>query len=223
VKKLILPLAAAFAVSSAAALASGDPESSPSASASASASPSASSSASAPPPPPPPISQVVPATPSDAPTTEWETTKPAWSKSFGAELYRCEARLVREWLKVECEPTNGLAPVTFGAVWGIAGDLSGATAKVPPLGKTMPGFKPASTEPWELEIWKKTVAAGGRAEVVLPLRPGSAMLVELGRMGWAREYSGDFEMVLPGPLLEVSWAKGEPQPRVVLDGVVVIQ
>lgn len=199
--------------------------SSASASTGASASAAPSASASAKPPPPPPITQSVPTTSSEAPKAEWDSAPVVWSAEFppGAESrYRCEAQLVREWLKLRCEDPTDV--VMFGAVWGMAGDLKGVTASVPPRATTRPGLKPEGTSEWQLEKYKRTIGMGGRAEVVVPLRPGSAALVELGRMGWdSGSYGDSFEVPFSGPLLETSWAKGEASPRVVLEGVVIME
>ncbi len=209
----------------------------PSAAASASATASASASASeSAVPPPKPIARAIPVEPSEAPKDEWASAETVWSHelTIGGGGWRtprrltCSVSMVREWLRVRCETPNATKedkndPTTLGAVGGVAGDLKEASARVDPLAKTMPDLDMANQTEWEQKMYRSTLGMGGRAEVVVPLRPGSSSLIEVGRLLWEFGYDSAFRVTETGVLLETSWAKGETSPRVLVGGLRVLE
>lgn len=205
------------------------------ASASASAPVSASASASAVP-PPKPVARAIPTAPSEAPKDDWASAETIWSHELtvGGGGWRtprrltCSVSMVREWLRVRCETPNATKadkkdPTTLGAVWGMAGDLKEASARVDPLAKTMPDLDMPNQHEWDQKMYRSTLGMGGRAEVVVPLRQGSSSLIEVGRLLWEFGYDSAMRVTDAGVLLETSWAQGETGPRVVLGGLRVLE
>ena len=227
-------LSAALASAAGVALASGGsaPSAAPVTSVTASASATVGASASAAQAPPPkPITATFPTTPSEPPNTEWESAPVLWSHIYATKdepRIRCDVFNVREWLRLRCESPKETVndktdPATFGAVWGMAGDLAEVSANVVPLFKSMPEFRPGGKDEWAQKFLATTLAMGGRVEVTLPLRPKQAALIEIGRLVWEHGYSSSIEVPRVGLLLETAWAEGEPRPHVALGGVVVLE
>ena len=69
--------------------------------------------------------------------------------------------------------------------------------------------------PWWVDV--------GSRIVVVPLRPGSSSLIEVGRLLWEFGYDSATRVPDAGALLETSWAKGETGPRVILGGFRVLE
>jgi hypothetical protein len=122
----------------------------------------------------------------------------------------CAPIAVREWVRLTCTPRHGDKPskdILFGVVWGVAGDLSSVKGQ----------FQPAS----ELPLYQKMAPGlhgdlfrkmGASATVTFQVRPESAFVLSIGRIGWDFGYDGSWVFSRSGVLVDVSWAAGEKAP-----------
>jgi hypothetical protein len=184
-------------------------------------SPSATASASAPPTErATPLAEYAwPTTPSEEPKDdEWAsaTTLEGVNTQVQSVSWRpplslgCSQIAVREWVRISCTPpTNGLEEAFVGVVWGMAGDLSSTKAFFL-LAYELDRYKAPPQNGME-ELTRKM---GASATITFPVRPGSAELLSLDRIGWDETYDGASVFSQSGMLIDVSWALGEKSPTI---------
>ena len=118
----------------------------------------------------------------------------------------CSPSLVREWLRVTCDPGPSWY---FGIVWGMAGDLSTAKGAI----AIAPGAPP-KTRADDDHILDMTRKMGVSTTLIVALRPGASSVISIDRMAWEEEYEGQSVNMHPGVLLDISWALGEKSPTI---------
>lgn len=182
---------------------------------------SASASASAPLPTmaPPPVAHVWPKEPSPEPKEEeWSgATKLGEVPLKGDDwTYRgmmlCTKSALRDWVRVSCVPpmTAESGPY-FGVIWAMAGDASTVKSSFL-LNSELPTFAAAPKDIIE-DLTRKMAA---HADVTFQVKPGSALVLDIDRIGWAWGYDGSSVDTSPGVELDVSWALGEDEPSFVI-------
>jgi hypothetical protein len=94
-------------------------------------------------------------------------------------------------------------------VWGVAGDLKDVKAWFKMLGELGPPADPTSSV--------DHIKIGGAAygTVSFPVRPGSAFVLSLDRLGVDENYDGGiFIGTSQGIVIDVSWVTGEKAPTI---------
>lgn len=121
----------------------------------------------------------------------------------------CFARVVREWVRLRCDPTNDDA--SYGVVWGLAGDTSSLKTKMPLRATLEPNKNPGDF------FGESRRQMGAYATVAFQLKPGNAFFADVNEMGWDFGGWGDaFLFVRRAVTIEVSWAAGEKTPAILL-------
>lgn len=134
----------------------------------------------------------------------------------------CRVWALREWVRIECVPPD--LPVKhflefqrfYGSFWGIAGDISGTSAKFPLVSKVEKYAKSLKPEQVSDRLMLNMGASG---IVTFRAKYGSATLLRMDQIFWAENYDGGGNVLVnPGILIDVSWALGEKYPTILLNG-----
>lgn len=126
--------------------------------------------------------------------------KPWWRR----ETLTCTQRAVREWMRITCTPASEFT--SYGVVWGAAGDLSTAKAKLP-LRRDMPGYKPP-----ENAFETMTPAMAVSATLTFQVKVGSATVLQVDEIEFVSDWGWAGVVARPGFIVDVSWAAGEKAP-----------
>lgn len=133
-----------------------------------------------------------------------------WEKGGIGVARTCVLRVVREWVRVRCDPVS--ESTSYGVVWGAAGDLSSVKARMPLRGTVNPNKAPPQSF-----IEESTLKMGAYVTLSFQAKPGSAFLVDIHEMGWEFGGWGDgFLNVSSAVQVELSWAAGEKTPSILL-------
>lgn len=152
---------------------------------------------------------------------EWEKAIPLEMVKMGEEnrwawwnVVTCKPRVVREWVQLTCgapPKENGEVFPFFGALWGMAGDLSTIKASFTPASELEKYKAPPKNDD---ERW--TQKLGVRATTVFQIKPGSAFVIQFDELFWNENYEGTNLEPRTGMLVDVSWALGEKSPSIFL-------
>jgi hypothetical protein len=156
--------------------------------------------------------------------TELESITTVATSGWLKKPVKCRQRALREWMRIDCSPPD---PPTkeflegqrfYGSLWGLAGDVSGASGQFQLVSAVETYAKATAPNPTDVP-GRLTRAMGAVGTVIFQAKYGSATMLRLDEIFWAEHYDGGGNvLVSPGIVIDVSWALGEKQPTITLLG-----
>jgi hypothetical protein len=158
-----------------------------------------------------------------ASATELESVTTVASSGWLKMPAKCRQRVLREWMRLDCSPPD--PPKNFpegqrfyGSLWGLAGDISGASGQFQLVSAVETYAKKTDPNPTNV-AGRFTRAMGAVGTVIFQAKYGNATMLRLDEIFWAEQYDGGGNVLLsPGIVIDVSWALGEKHPTITLLG-----
>lgn len=148
--------------------------------------------------------------------TELEPGQSSGPSGWLTRNVRCRQRALRDWMRIDCDAPGHLNNDTdhfFGSIWGVAGEVSGASASFVSTSTLERFQKPLEPRDEGGRIMRRM---GATASLTFQVKYGSASMFRIDEIFYAENYMGEGSVLLdPGLVVEVSWALGEKHPSLV--------
>jgi hypothetical protein len=156
--------------------------------------------------------------------TELESITTVASSAWVKKPVKCRQRVLREWVRIDCSPPDPPTKEFFegqrfyGSLWGLAGDISGASGQFQLVSSIEAYAKKTDPDPTNVGA-RLTRAMGAVGTAIFQAKYGNATMLRLDQAFWAENYDGGGNVLIsPGIIIDVSWALGEKHPTINLLG-----